>query len=407
MFKKFIEYILPINLLFDISLAFFEKGGIIPVFRAAIMLGLLIFFLINYSKSNKYFSVAILFSVYVLITVVFSQDIIRSLSISLKVIISILSFSIGFNYFNTFLRLKTLNNSIVIVLIMILINFIFSTLFGIGEDVYTKEKDFLAGNLDDSWNVFTYSLLLSPLLLIQYQKQNIKKVVLQILIFSNLIILILSIKRISIVGVVIGGLIYSYFNFNLYKNFKALLVVIVVLLATFPLYEKTLLKRFDARADRFQQNSLEEEARYMETGFVWNEIFAFEDPIEVLFGLEGFNSVGNYANGIFGDRNLHVDYNLIVNTEGVVGLILYFMIFIQIFFLYLKVKNSNSKIPPKLFKPINGVFFAFILTQFATSLSGQMYMVTFRMIIFIYLGAILGIMLRYSDETKKEIVNTN
>jgi hypothetical protein len=290
---------------------------------------------------------------------------------------------------------------------MVLLNFIVSTFFGIGVDVYTKGNDFLAGNLDDSWNVFTYSLLISPLLLLQYQKQNLKKVVLQILIFTNLIILILSIKRISIVGVIIGGLIYSFFNFNLYKNFKALLVVIVVLLATFPLYEKTLLKRFDARADRFQENSLEEEARYMETGFVWSEVIAFEDPIAVLFGLEGFNSVGNYADGKFGDRNLHVDYNLIVNTEGVVGLILYFMIFIQLFFLYFKVKNSEHQIPPKLFKPINGIFFAFILTQFATSLSGQMYMVTFRMIIFIYLGAILGIMMRYSEEAKKEVANSN
>jgi hypothetical protein len=407
MFKKFIDYILPINLLFDISLAFFEKGGVVPIFRAALMLGLLTFFLVQYSKNNKYYSATILFSAYVLITVIFSEDVFRSLSISLKVIISILSFTIGFNYFNSFLKLKTLNNSIVFVLIIVLLNFFLSTLFGIGVDVYTKESDFLAGNLDDSWNVFTYSLLLSPLILLQYQNQNMNKILLQILIFTNLIILILSIKRISIIGVVIGGLIYSFFNFNLYRNFKALLIVLVVLLATFPLYEKTLLKRFDARADRFQENSLEEEARYMETGFVWNEIFAFKDPIEVLFGLEGFNSVGNYADGKFGERNLHVDYNLIVNTEGVVGLILYFVIFIQIFLLYLKVKNSNSKIPPKLFKPIKGVFFAFLLTQFATSLSGQMYMVTFRMIIFIYLGAILGIMLRYSDESKKEIVNTN
>lgn len=407
MFKKLIDYILPINLLFDISLAFFEKGGVVPIIRALIMLGLIVFFLFRYSKNNKYFSFAILFSIYVLITVIFSQDIIRSLSITLKVVISLLSFSIGFGYFNSFVRLKSLNNSIAVVLIMLLLNFALSTIFGIGVDTYSDDKNFLAGNLDDSWNVFTYSLLISPIILLQYHNQNQSKIYLQSLIFINLIIMILSMKRIAIIGIIIGGLIYGIFNFNLYKNIKALFIMFIVLLATFPLYQDILLKRFDARSDRFQEGSLEEEARYMETGFVWDEVFSFEDPAEVLFGLEGFNSVGNYADGKFGDRNLHIDYNLIVNTVGLVGLVLYFLIFIQLFNLYLSVKKSKGNIPERLYKPLKGLFFALFFTQFVTSLAGQMYNTTFRMIIYVYLGAILGIMMRYSGEKKKEIVNSN
>ena len=407
MLKKIITYILPINLLFDISLGFFEKGGVIPIIRALLMLGLLVFFLIKYSHNNKYFSIGIVFSIYVLITCLFSQDIMRSLSITLKVVISILSFGIGIGFFNTFVRLKSLNNSILIVAAILFLNFVISTVFGIGKDSYTEETNFLAGNLDDSWNMFTYSLLVAPLLLLQYNKFPTYKILIQVLLFTNMIIMVLSLKRIAVVGLVFGGLIYALFNFNLYKNLRAFLSIVLVLLATFPLYESLLFNRFNARADRFQQGSLEEEARYMESAFVWNEVLNFEDPIEVLFGLEGFNSVGNYAEGRFGDRNLHIDYNLIVNTEGLVGLVLYLSIFVQFFYLYFSVKASKQYIPERLFKPINGVFWALILTQFVTSFAGQMYMTTFRMIIYIYMGAILGIMLKYATETKKEISKTN
>ena len=401
MLKKIITYIIPINLMFDISLAFFEKGGVVPMLRAIFMLCLLVFFLIKYNQNNKFFSMSIIFSVYVLITCLFSSDILRSLSISLKIIISILSFSIGFGYFNSFSRLKILNHANLVVLVILLFNFILSTLFGIGYDTYTGEDDFLAGNLSDSWNIFTYSLMASPLLLLQFNKQNTKKILIQSLLFTNLIIMVLSLKRIAVIGVLVGGLIYGYFNFNLFKHIKTVFIVLIVLISTFPIYQDTLLKRFDSRSDRFQKGALEEEARYMETGFVWSEIARFENPIKVLFGLEGFNSVGNYADGKFGDRNLHIDYNLIANTVGIVGLILYIMIFVQLVLKFYSFKIASEKIPEILYKPLKGLFWAMILTQFVTSFSGQMYLTTFRMIIFIYLGAILGIMYRYSKSASE------
>ena len=405
MFKKLITYILPINLLFDISLSFFEQGGVVPIIRALSLLALLFFFLIRYSYNNKYYSVGILFSAYILITCLFSTDIIRSLSITFKVVITVLSFGIGFNFFNSFNRLKSLNNSIIIMLVMLFLNFVISTIFDIGKDNYTGDNDFLAGNLDDSWNIYTYALLITPLIFLQYENQSRKKFLIQILAFTNLVIMTLSLKRIAFVGVVIGGLIYTYFNFNLFKNFKSLVIILLILVATFPIYESILLKRFDARSNRFEEGALESEARYLETGFVWSEIANFKNPLRDLFGLEGFKSVGNYADGKFGERNLHIDYNLIVNTVGVVGLILYLLIFGQFFNLRYQLRNAKNKIPPKLFKPLNGVFWAFILTQFVTSFAGQMYMTTFRMIIYIYLGAILGIMMRYSRESKEQNID--
>lgn len=407
MLKKIITYIIPINLLFDILLAFFSQGGVVPIIRALFMLSLLIFFILKFTHNNRYYSVSIFFSIYILITCLFSTDILRSLSITLKVVISILSVGIGLGFFNSFERLKSLNNSMIIVLIMVVLNFVISTVFGIGIDKYTGDNDFLAGNLDDSWNVFTYSILISPLILLQYSKLRYFKFFLFVLLFINSIILLLSLKRIAIVGLLFGLVIYTLFNFKVAKTFRNTFFILLILTLSFPLYEDQLFKRFEAREDRFQSNSLESEARYAETFYVWDETLSFRKPMKSIFGLQGFNSVGNYAEGKFGDRNLHVDYNLIVNTIGIVGLILYFSLFAQFFLCFLKFKNVKHNIPIKFYNVLVGLFFTLLITQFLTSFAGQMYSITFRMIIFIYLGAIIGIMKRYSKDVKKEVINPN
>uniref|UniRef100_UPI00404AF886 hypothetical protein n=1 Tax=Flavobacterium sp. TaxID=239 RepID=UPI00404AF886 len=387
---KLLKYIIPINVLFDVSLAFFEKGGFFPILRAILMMWILGYFIYKNPHNYRYYSYMLIFSLYVLTTLIFSNDVLRSLNISLKVIISILFFIVGFNYFNSLKRFKVLNNSIIIALIVLLINFIVSTVFGIGVDVYTGDDDFLAGNLDDNWNIFTYALLISPLILFQYIKLKNFRLLLLALIGINSIILLLSLKRIAVAGLAFGLIIYTLFNFKLGKSIKGLFFITLFLILTFPLYEKQLFKRFEAREDRFQSNSLESEARYAETIFVWEETMSFEKPIKSILGLQGFYSTGNYADGKFGDRNLHIDYNLIVNTTGLVGLALYLIIFVQIFRNFLYLKKAKAYIPQKFYNMLVGVFFALFITQFVTSFAGQMYMITFRMIIFTYMGAILG-----------------
>jgi hypothetical protein len=400
---KLLRYIIPINVLFDVSLAFFEKGGIFPITRALILIGVLLYFINKYPQNTKYYSVSIIFSLYVLITLIFSNDVIRSLNISLKVIISILFFIVGFNYFNNLKKIRILNNSIIISMIILLLNFILSTVFGIGVDVYTGDDDFLAGNLDDNWNIFTYSLLISPLILFQYINLPKYRLYLLFLMGVNSIILLLSLKRIAVVGLVFGFVVYSFFNFKLGKSLKTILYIIIFLILSFPLYERQLFKRFEAREDRFQSNSLESEARYAETIYVWDETLSFENPKKAILGLQGFYSTRNYADGKFGDRNLHIDYNLIVNTTGLVGLILYLLIFVQIFLNYQNYKKAKIYLPPKFYNMLVGIFFALFITQFLTSFAGQMYMITFRMIIFTYMGAILGFF-KYTVQ-KNQIVN--
>ena len=147
--------------------------------------------------------------------------------------------------------------------------------------------------------------------------------------------------------------------------------------------------RIESRQDKFsgsQIDVMKEENRFLETIAVWTEVIQFKKPTTAIFGGEAFNSIGNYGGGVFKNRQLHVDYNLIVNTIGVVGLFLYLNIFFSI---YLYTKNKKLFLNKKNFYTIYMVFIALFYLQFITSLVVQMYQVNFRSIIFIYLGALI------------------
>lgn len=402
MFKKIVQYIIPINVLFDISLLFFEKGGIIPIIRALFLILIIIKLAIEKPQNTKYYRWNLIFCFYVLVNVAFSSNIGQSLSVSLKIIISILTFIIGFNAFDSFKGLKKLNESMVYVLLILVLNFVVSSFFKLGESVYSENDNFLVGNLRDSWNLFTYSILVVPLLLFQNIKNRKNTLLIFCLAFINFVILLLSIKRVAITGVFLGLLIQLYLTFQLKKVAKYFVVIGFLFILSLPLYQDLLFSRLESRSSRFESGSLENEARYLETGYVWDEVLSFQNPVKSFFGLEGFNSVGNYAEGKFGDRNLHVDYNLIVNTIGIVGLLLYFMIFVEIYLNYLKVKNIRVKIPIRLLNQLKALFWVLLIVPFFTSFGGQMYHVTFRMIIFIYLGAILGLFYKLQRNKMKK-----
>jgi hypothetical protein len=261
----------------------------------------------------------------------------------------------------------------------------------------------MAGNLSDNWNLLTYSLILFPMIYNQYPKTKIPKNISLILFFVLVVFVMLSMKRTAIAGLVIGLLIYGYHNLKLKSFLRVVILSGVFLGASYPFYSPILEKRFEARSDRFEEGALEEEGRYQESFFVWEEVYEFKDPIKQLFGLEAFNSRGNYANGLFGNRILHVDYNAIVNTIGIVGLLLYFLIFYQIFIRFKRFYKKVSLLSIPFKKELKGTFYALLITQFVTSFGGQMYAVTFRMIIFIYLGAIIGLLKSNIMSTQPEL----
>jgi hypothetical protein len=259
------------------------------------------------------------------------------------------------------------------------------------------------GNLDDSWNVFTYSVLLVPLVLNAVRNSKTLRIFTYIGAASNALLIVLSIKRIAILGLVSGNAIRTYFVPKTIRWVRSFILFFSIALFGGVLIKDALLERIELRSNRFESGALEKEGRYLETQFVWEEVLSFDNPSKSLFGLEGFNSVGNYADGMFGDRQVHVDYNLIVNTIGLVGLVLYLLVFWQMYRnmkAVLRIRTARSQRSIVLIS----CFWMLLLNQFITSTAGQMYHISFRLIIFVFLGAIMGNLLgelRLNHPTKK------
>lgn len=405
MLQKIALILIPLNVFFDVSLVFFEKGGVVPLIRAGFLLTILIAVFFKFYSRSRHYKILLLFTLYVLINVAFSSDVSESFKISIKILSSMLGYIVGFNLINTISLIKLLNKSIVVVYVILLLNYIISSLFGLGVSVYTGGDDFLMGNLSDNWNLFVYPILLAPLLIHFYKENRMKKMQVFILAFISGVVVLLSLKRIAIMGLFVGNSINAFFSGRLTRVLKPIILVVLTGIISFPIYSDLLMKRIDSRSQRFEKGSLEKENRYLETFYVWEETLSFKNIPKSLFGLEGFNSVRNYANGRFGDRQLHVDYNLIVNTIGLIGLLTYFLIFSEIYrtfiHFYRRVKGFSSE----LNKILKGTFFTLLLTPFLTSFAGQMYAISFRLIIFIYLGSIVGIYFRqYSHESSDRML---
>ena len=395
MTRKLILWLLPANVLFDVLLIFFEGGGILPLIRAGFMLILILWTIIKNERNTGHYGWLIFFAIYCIINVILSTDIIKSLNITLKVLIPMLSFTIGYNLINSIKKLIILNNSIIYIFVILIGNYIISQTFGIGKSVYTGGDDFLVGGMDDNWNVFTYSVLITPLVINFISNDNSKKIIALLLSIATAMLVFVSLKRIAITGLVAGNFIRFTLAPKVKIAFRVILATALILLITLPLYENLIKARLEARSSRFEQGSLERESRFLETFYVWAEVFSFENPAKSIFGLEGFNSVGNYASGRFGGRNLHMDYNLIVNTIGLVGFIIYFIIFIEINYKFKKAyKNSKLNLDTK--KQLKATFYMLLITPFITSIAGQMYHISYRLIVFVYLGSIIGILYQTS-----------
>ena len=382
-------------MLIDTLLLFSEQLSWLPMLRAGLLILLLLYVFVKYKGHLRHYSFVVIFLAYSLLQLFFVGDFSKSLNITLKVCLPIASLAVGFHLFSTIQELKRLSISVVWVFFILIFNFVLSQWLGLGNAVYSDDSNFRVGNLDDSWNVFTYSILLTPLILYFVQRDTRLRILTYIGASVNSILVLISIKRIAILGLLTGTLFRWYFALRFRSIIKSFFVVALLLSMAYLLFGDLIESRIQARSDRFEAGSFEREGRFLESQFVWDEILSFENPTKSLFGLEGFYSVGNYADGRFGERQLHVDYNLIANTIGLVGLLLYFMMFVQMA-ISMRRYSKGASLEIGLSKILLSIFWMLLLNQFITSFAGQMYHVSYRLIVFVFIGSILGTVYRSS-----------
>lgn len=386
MFKFALKYYLPLNLLFDVFTSTIWESDIGSASIRGAILTVIILIAWLKDPQNKIYVPFIFYTVYIILMIPFASDFMESVRLSSKVLLILWTFPVFYVYSHLYTN-KIIIRNIFLLSIILIINYAISTIYGIGTSAYTDSAEFLVGSLSDSWLTYTFILFLYIIIL---KTKDIKPSVkiIYLLLFALLVVqLLLGLKRTAIIVFFCGIVIILYLEKLNFKSIITYILGFIFVLLLLNQYSDVLDDRLYARGDRVQgsyKDIIETEYRYLESIYVWEETLSFKNIPKSLFGLEAFNSRGNYGTGnLFGDRFLHVDYNIIVNTTGLVGLFFYFYIFYYIFQRY---RERKSFLDYKY----RELFLVIFLTQFLASIGGQMLAVTYGSIKFIFMAIALN-----------------
>jgi hypothetical protein len=307
---------------------------------------------------------------------------------------------ISFSVIDSLDKFKKLINSIALIGVLYILNILISTFFNIKGKSYSGEIFDVGNVFTEGLNSMAYLLTAAPLILYLNPKYRRIIIVLSVIIF---ILVLVQLKRISILAILTGLLINLFLSRNRINIFFGLLISSFFLFIAFPLFESTLQKQVKARERRLSTENIEEEGRYQETFVVLDEIVFSGETALLFFGKEVFNSPENYANGKYGRRMIHNDYNVILHGSGVVGLILFVIWPIPIFLFYRKIKIYVKFYfeDKKLFDYMNVTFISFLIMGYILSISGGVNAILFNSIRMAVLGAILRIFFEYFKNNYK------
>ena len=397
----FVLSIPVINAIAANTTGFLPNTALNPGAIRGLIIGLFsIYFIFNRLTKSSLNSFVLFYLVYFFILVILSSNFFFSLDLYLKLFIGVMMLPIGYYYFNTPEKISLLLKSFFVALVIYIINIAISNTFKLGSSDY----------LDDSFYFGTgrVNITKSLLLLVFFAPLTItfkrNKLLTTLIFILGLLIALIGIKRSVLLSGFIAFVIYAYFKRNKTKLIKAsiaLAIFVSLILIAFPSYIDTFLARFEAREERIEvtDESLEEEARYNETFQVTNE-WLNGSIKHKLIGSELFNDRYYYNT----HRMLHTDYMIILNGAGIVGIVLWFLIYVLIIYkknkYYKYLKNDN------LYREMNALFYMFLSAQIIMSVSSTVYAIDIRSIFFLYWGAMISIMrTRYIELTTNRNVN--
>lgn len=300
---------------------------------------------------------------------------------------------------DSFIRI---NRIIVLLMVLYLVNFFVMNFLGISFKGYGD--DITTGNIfSEGFNAMAYALVILPVSILVSKKRKWIFVLLGIIV---LITVLVSLKRISILAIILGFLIFFLALKRKSKLFRSLIGILILLIVAYPIYSETLEVQVENRSNRFENGSIEDESRYKETLIVFEKVFSFSDIPYSFMGKELFNSPGTYGSSVnWGDRQLHSDYNLLLHGSGILGISWYIIVQCIILLTFRRFEKKAYLIygySQKL-DYINAAFYSVFCLTFFISLSGGINGVIFNSLRYVFLGSVMGLYysLIFSDNPKK------
>lgn len=392
---KSISILIIFSILFDSIYYLQEEGSSNAIIRGIIFYLFILYILVLKLKVKITILSASIFLLitYWLLLVPFSSNVNLSLNTYSKVIIPFLLLLITSNLPPNSIYFRYLFFSFATVIVITIFYAILSNLFNIGNASYAKnvESFVRVGLGDGKLYAQAVATIFLPFVWYNFKLSKKNKIIIILLIFSSIIFSIISVRRTTLIIIFGGTLLFFIFSNRIKNVFTVLPRIALVILLSSPLWYQSFVSRMSLRESTFSADyDIKEEARYMEIPFVLKETLFDSNVSRFLFGKELFNSAGNYADGIFKERRLHIDYMNILHGSGVVGIVLYLLIYYSLAKYFNIIYANNHTLSLESRSNLRGLFYSFYYISLIISISGQMYEITFRVMIFVVLGIVLA-----------------
>jgi hypothetical protein len=385
----FFLFIPILNVLSSIATPFFP-GFINPgVIRGVILTLFLIWFFVKKYKSKPDTNLLVVYTFYIFVLCWFSEEPSTSFYIFNKFAISSLMFVIGFHYIKSPLRFLYLQRAFLISVVSIIVYFAFSNVLEVGKQSYQDDSVFFGEsgvNITKSIVIFIIGI---PLYL-RFENKTQYKTIALIALLIGIITVLLGMKRSAILAMSFGFFFYSILTPYKTRLIRSVPLILLVLFLASPYYVPIIEKRFEARQDRVSMtvNQLKEnesEGRLLEIQYTIEQ--TFESIDRVFFGFNVFMKKDYQGR----KRMLHVDYSNMLGGAGLIGLILFIGVYVNIIRRQIFYKNLIGNNP--ISKEILATTAALVAVQVFLSIGGTMQGVSQRGYILLYLGALMGLSL--------------
>lgn len=400
--KIFIRYFFIVYYLYAMSVDIIipKKSILGIVLNAAILLFFIYVIVSKCLNNDKKFLIIYLYIIYCFILILLqSTDIVYSLTYFAKYTIGLLCLPIGFNLLSSLKKLRMFQLTGIICMLLYVLNIVLANVFNWKNSKGYTDEGLDVGNLfSDALYLNVYVIVSVFFLIVLFPEK--KKWILTLCAICAILIVV-NMKR-TVIGVLaIGLIIYLLFYYNRNRlstklslmHIRILSIFIGLSIIVLPFFYNYIEINLAARKSSFERASedIMNEGRMAEFAFISNEILNSDKAKTLLFGEETFNLVGTYANGRFGDRQIHGDYSILLKGLGAIGLIFWFSILIYLTMLMLNLKNAIRHEDGIIGSILYPLYFSFIIIYCISMGSGVIACVFSSS----YLFASLGGMLRY------------
>ena len=388
-----------VNILLDMIMIFFpDLKGQIGILRTSYLLFIILYFFLQYGLEKTRYNILLLFYLlFILVLTLQTTDLRESLIDGfLKMSVSFLMIPVGMQLGKA--KNTHIIKSLYFVLVILIINYIVSQVYKIGVSTY-HEDSFYQGGAS-----VTAPIIIAAILLVFFNSYNTKRLpysryINLFIVSASVFIILISLKRGAILGFLAGVLIYILVSSKKAGTALRLGLIALSLFIFSNEYSDTLQKRIDARST--ERNEIQNENRYKETFYVIDEL-SKSNLYQITFGTEAFNSKSVMKKYFGRERQLHVDYNILLHGTGILGLIFY----LYLFYMYVKmawsIKRSSKSFNDPVYKNLIGENYSLIVSlitlSMVMSISGGLQFASYRVVLLFIVGFFLGQMIRLRNQ---------